>query len=66
MTILVTGASGFIGGELTRMLVNRDERVRVLARPTSNLGPLDVFPWKRSAADLTIPPPWPLPRRAPW
>lgn len=41
MTALVTGASGFIGGELTRMLVGRGERVRVLVRPTSDLTSLD-------------------------
>ncbi len=40
MAILVTGASGFIGGELTRTLAARGEQVRVLARPTSNLGAL--------------------------
>lgn len=34
---LVTGASGFVGGALTRRLVLRGERVRVLARPTSRL-----------------------------
>jgi nucleoside-diphosphate-sugar epimerase len=41
MTALVTGASGFIGGELTRMLVGRGERVRVLVRPTSDLTSLN-------------------------
>lgn len=44
MNTLVTGASGFIGGELTRLLVERGERVRVLARPTSNLDPLARLP----------------------
>ncbi|MDH3259793.1 MAG: NAD-dependent epimerase/dehydratase family protein [Acidimicrobiia bacterium] len=44
MTIVVTGASGFIGGELTRMLVERGEQVRILARPSSNLDPLDGLP----------------------
>lgn len=34
---LVTGASGFVGGALTRRLARRGERVRVLARPTSRL-----------------------------
>ena len=41
MTILVTGASGFIGGELTRVLVAHGERVRILVRPTSDLASLD-------------------------
>lgn len=40
MAILVTGASGFIGGELVRTLVGRGEQVRVLARPSSNLDPI--------------------------
>lgn len=37
MTVLVTGASGFLGGRLTEMLVERGEPVRVLARATSDL-----------------------------
>lgn len=44
MTTLVTGASGFIGGELTRMLIERGEQVRILARPTSNLAHLKGLP----------------------
>ncbi len=36
MTTLVTGATGFVGGNLARALVERDEEVRVLTRPTSN------------------------------
>ena len=36
MTTLVTGATGFIGGNLARALAARDEAVRVLVRPTTN------------------------------
>ena len=36
MTTLVTGATGFIGGNLARALAARDEAVRVLVRPTAN------------------------------
>ncbi len=36
MTTLVTGATGFIGGNLARALAERGESVRVLVRPTSN------------------------------
>jgi dihydroflavonol-4-reductase len=32
---LVTGASGFIGGALARLLISKGTRVRALARPTS-------------------------------
>ncbi len=39
--ILVTGASGFIGGALTQSLIDRGESVRVLIRPTSDLSPFD-------------------------
>jgi len=37
MTVLVTGASGFLGGALTQALVMRGEDVRILARRTSDL-----------------------------
>jgi len=42
--ILVTGASGFLGGRLAQILVERGEAVRVLARPTSDLRHLDGLP----------------------
>ena len=35
--MLVTGASGFLGGRLTEMLAERGEHVRILARATSDL-----------------------------
>jgi dihydroflavonol-4-reductase len=35
MTTLVTGASGFIGSHLTRLLIQRGHQVRALVRPTS-------------------------------
>jgi len=40
MTTLVTGASGFLGSHLTRLLAERGDRVRVLLRPTSRLDPI--------------------------
>lgn len=45
MTVLVTGATGFVGAAVARQLCARGERVRVLARATSsreNLEHLDV------------------------
>jgi len=36
-SVLITGASGFLGGRLTEMLVARGEQVRVLARESSDL-----------------------------
>jgi nucleoside-diphosphate-sugar epimerase len=40
MTILVTGASGFLGGRLTQILVERGNTVRVFARRTSDVSHL--------------------------
>jgi nucleoside-diphosphate-sugar epimerase len=41
MTALVTGASGFLGGRLVEMLVERGEQVVVLVRPSSRVSHLD-------------------------
>lgn len=43
MPALVTGASGFLGGRLAQMLVERGEQVIVLARPNANLNHLSAF-----------------------
>ena len=45
MTTLVTGASGFLGSHVTRQLVARGEKVRVLMRPSST---------NRAIADLSL------------
>lgn len=43
MSVLVTGASGFLGGRLAQVLVGQGEQVTVLARPTSELRHLSTF-----------------------
>jgi dihydroflavonol-4-reductase len=45
MTTLVTGATGFLGSHLTRLLVSRGEKVRVLMRASST---------NRAIADLSL------------
>lgn len=44
MAVLVTGASGFLGGRLVEMLAAAGETVRVFARPTADLGRLATLP----------------------
>jgi dihydroflavonol-4-reductase len=41
---LVTGASGFLGWHVARLLVERGHRVRALVRPSSKIRELDVEP----------------------
>lgn len=53
--ILVTGASGFVGGHLTRRLARMGGRVRILCRPTSRLDALSDFQLDRCEGDLTDP-----------
>lgn len=44
MPVLVTGASGFLGGRLAEMLMSDGEQVTVLARSTSDLSHLSASP----------------------
>jgi nucleoside-diphosphate-sugar epimerase len=53
MSGLVTGASGFLGGRLAQMLVERGEEVVILARPTSDLRHLSGLPIQIIYADLS-------------
>jgi dihydroflavonol-4-reductase len=55
MTTLVTGASGFLGSHVARLLAERGERVRVLLRPTSQTRLLEGLPVERVSGDLRDP-----------
>ena len=52
MTTLVTGASGFIGSHLTRLLVQHGHRVRALVRSTSRVDALQGLSIDVVRADL--------------
>ena len=52
MTSLVTGANGFVGSHVARMLVERGEEVRVLVRPESNLKAIEDLPVEKVYGDL--------------
>lgn len=55
MTVLVTGATGFIGANLVRELVVAGARVRVLVRPTSDQRALRDVPVEVAVGDLLEP-----------
>ncbi len=52
MFSLVTGANGFIGSHLTRFLIERGERVRVLVRQQSDVRSIAGLPVELAYADL--------------
>jgi dihydroflavonol-4-reductase len=55
MTALVTGATGFVGWHVTRLLTTRMKEVRVLVRPTSQLRAIEDLPVERVYGDLRDP-----------
>jgi dihydroflavonol-4-reductase len=55
MTTLVTGASGFLGSHVARLLAARGERVRVLLRPSSQTTLLEGLAVDRLLGDLRDP-----------
>jgi len=50
---MVTGASGFIGGHVTRYLVSRGAEVSCLVRPTSDKSFISDLPVKMQEGDIT-------------
>lgn len=55
MKIIVTGATGFVGGALIRALVARGDDVAALARATADRTPLAGLPLTWITADVTQP-----------
>ncbi len=52
MTVLITGASGFVGSAVLRHLVQAGHRVRALVRPDSDRRNLDGVPVEIAVGDL--------------
>jgi dihydroflavonol-4-reductase len=50
--VLVTGATGFIGANVARLLVDRGDDVRVLVRPTSDRSNVSGLPVEVALGDL--------------
>jgi len=55
MTTLVTGATGFVGCHVARLLAERSGHVRVLVRPASQLRSIDGLNVERVTGDLRDP-----------
>ena len=55
MTVLVTGATGFVGSAVVRQLINADYTVRAMVRRASDRQNLDGLPVELIEGDLTDP-----------
>ena len=64
MQVLVTGATGFVGANVARLLLADGYRVRVLARPSSSLKALESCPVEVRRGDILEPDPCSRPSRA--
>ncbi|MDP6475535.1 MAG: NAD-dependent epimerase/dehydratase family protein [Alphaproteobacteria bacterium] len=53
MTVLITGATGFVGSAVARLLLAEGREVRALVRPGSNSGNIDGLDIERASGDLT-------------
>jgi nucleoside-diphosphate-sugar epimerase len=53
VTTLVTGATGHLGTNLVRLLLERQEAVRVLLRPNSDNAHIEALPVERAYGDVT-------------
>src|SRR5262245_56192069 len=52
MTTLITGAAGFVGSHVARLLARRTDHVRVLVRPTTQLRFIEDLPLEFVQGDL--------------
>ncbi|MEE9443346.1 MAG: NAD(P)-dependent oxidoreductase [candidate division Zixibacteria bacterium] len=54
-TILITGANGFIGSRVCRLLAASGYAIRIICRESSNLSLLSDIPYSKYMADITNP-----------
>jgi len=54
-TVLVTGANGFIGARVCRLLAASGYAIRIICRETSDLTLLEDIPYSKFMADITSP-----------
>jgi nucleoside-diphosphate-sugar epimerase len=55
MIVLVTGATGFVGGHVAETLRQRGDQVRTIARPTSDVSMLKEWGVEIFEGDITDP-----------